>query len=84
MVFERVSQITYEKAASLCHPRKLVKSSIRGSLRESRVSREKNGCLTDPARAVGDPGPAIAEFALEAFSFLQHPRSYLRGLWKLP
>jgi D-aspartate ligase len=41
-------------------------------------------CVTDPARTAGDAGPAVAEFALQAFSFLQHPRSYLRGLWKLP
>jgi D-aspartate ligase len=61
----------------------------RGISREDQVHwrrwiSKQSGCLTDPARAVGDPGPAIAEFALEAFSFLQHPRAYLRGLWRLP
>jgi hypothetical protein len=35
---------------------------------------EQRGRLTDPARAAGDPGPAIAEFAMEASSFLRHPR----------
>lgn len=45
---------------------------------------EQRGCLTDPARAAGDWGPAIAEFAMEASSFLRHPRSYLRGLISPP
>jgi D-aspartate ligase len=45
---------------------------------------KQRGCLTDPVHAAGDPGPAIAEFALEASTFLRHPRSYLRDLWRLP
>ena len=61
----------------------------RGISREDQVRwrrwiSKQSGCLTDPARAAGDPGPAVAEFALEAFSFLEHPRAYLRGLWRLP
>ena len=39
---------------------------------------------TEPARAPNDPGPAIAEIAMEAFAFLRHPRAYLKGLWRSP
>jgi len=53
-------------------------------IRWRRCISKQRGCLTDPARAAGDPGPAIAEFAMEAFSFLRHPRAYLRGLGRLP
>jgi D-aspartate ligase len=61
----------------------------RGMTREDQIRwrlwiTKQGRCVTDPARAAGDPGPAIAEFMLQAFSFLQHPRSYLRGLCKLP
>jgi D-aspartate ligase len=61
----------------------------RGMSREDQIRwrrwiSEQRGCLTDPARAAGDPGPAIAEFAMEAFSFLRHPRAYLRGLRSSP
>jgi D-aspartate ligase len=45
---------------------------------------KQRGFSVDPARAAGDLGPAVAEFALEALSFVQHPRSYLRGLSKAP
>jgi predicted ATP-grasp superfamily ATP-dependent carboligase len=61
----------------------------RGMSREEQIRwrrwiSKQGRCVTDPARAAGDPGPALAEVVLQAFSFLQHPRSYLRGLWKLP
>jgi hypothetical protein len=61
----------------------------RGMTREDQIRwrrwiTKQGRCVTDPARTAGDPGPAVAEFLLQFFSFLQHPRSYLRGLWKLP
>jgi D-aspartate ligase len=61
----------------------------RGMSREDQIRwrrwiSEQHGPMTDPARAAGDPGPAIAEFAMEASSFLRHPRAYLRGLWSSP
>jgi D-aspartate ligase len=36
---------------------------------------------TDPARAVDDTTPAVAEVFMEALAFMRHPRSYLRNLW---
>jgi D-aspartate ligase len=45
---------------------------------------EYRGSITDPAYAVDDPAPRIAEVAMEALAFVRHPRAYLRALWWSP
>jgi D-aspartate ligase len=45
---------------------------------------EYRGSITDPAHAVDDPAPRIAEVAMEAVAFMRHPRAYLRALWWSP
>jgi D-aspartate ligase len=45
---------------------------------------EHRGSATDPVRVVDDPAPAVAEFAMEAFALVRHPRSYLQGLNRSP
>jgi predicted ATP-grasp superfamily ATP-dependent carboligase len=45
---------------------------------------KNQGAITDPVYTPDDPFPAVAEVAMEAATFVRHPRSYLRGLWKTP
>jgi D-aspartate ligase len=45
---------------------------------------QNSGSVTDPARAVDDPIPGVAEVVMEAAALLRHPRAYLRGLSSAP
>jgi D-aspartate ligase len=58
--------------------------SVEDQLRWRRWISEYRGSITDPARAVDDPAPGIAEIAMEVFAFVRHPRAYLRDLWSSP
>jgi D-aspartate ligase len=58
--------------------------SIEDQARWRSFLNDSNASYTEPARAPNDPGPAIAEIAMEAFAFLRHPRAYLKGLWRSP
>jgi D-aspartate ligase len=45
---------------------------------------EYGDSVTDPVRTTDDPAPVLAEMAGEVYAAVRHPRSYLRGLLKLP
>jgi D-aspartate ligase len=45
---------------------------------------EYGDSVTDPVWTTDDFAPALAEMAMETYAALRHPRSYLRGLLKLP
>ena len=45
---------------------------------------EYGDSVTNPVRTMDDRAPALAEMAAEICSAVRHPRSYLRGLLKLP
>jgi len=45
---------------------------------------EYGGFVTNPVWTTDDPAPALAEMAAEIYAAVRHPRSYLRGLLKLP
>jgi len=45
---------------------------------------EYGDSVTDPVWTRDDPAPVLAEMAMETYAALRHPRSYLRGLLKLP
>jgi D-aspartate ligase len=45
---------------------------------------EQHGSVMDPVRAFDDPGPGVAEVAMEALAFVRHPRAYLRRLGMSP
>jgi len=45
---------------------------------------EYGDSVTDPVWTTDDPAPALAEMAAEMYAAVRHPRSYLRGLLKLP
>jgi predicted ATP-grasp superfamily ATP-dependent carboligase len=53
-------------------------------LRWRRWISDNRGAVTDPARAVDDPAPGVAEVAMEALALMRHPRAYLQGLWRAP
>jgi predicted ATP-grasp superfamily ATP-dependent carboligase len=53
-------------------------------LRWRRWISDHRGAITDPARAAGDPAPAVAEVVMEALNFARHPRAFLRGLLRSP
>ncbi|WP_044592979.1 hypothetical protein [Bradyrhizobium sp. LTSPM299] len=58
--------------------------SAEDQLRWRRWISDRGGSATDPMRTLNDPNPAVAEFALEAFRFVRHPRSQLGGLLHSP
>jgi hypothetical protein len=46
---------------------------------------EKYGdSVTDPVWTTDDSAPRLVEMAAEIYAAVRHPRSYLRGLLKLP
>jgi len=45
---------------------------------------EYGDAVTDPVRTTDDPAPVLAEMAGEVYALVRHPRSYFRGLLKLP
>ena len=45
---------------------------------------EYGDSATDPVWTADDPAPRLAEMAAEIYAVVRHPRSYLRGLLKLP
>lgn len=58
--------------------------SIEDQTRWGSYLNDCDASTAEPARAPNDPGPAIAEIAMEAFAFARHPRAYLKGLWRSP
>ena len=53
-------------------------------LRWRRLISDNRTTTTDPARTADDPGPGLAEIAMEAFAFMRHPRAFIRGLLRSP
>lgn len=58
--------------------------SDQDQLRWRRWMRDNRGLAMDAVRIADDPAPSVAEAAMEALSFMRHPRANLRSLLQAP